>query len=691
MEKSKSKMKKWSLIVLTLAIVFCSAGVTPITAASPDLIKVALFIDNGNAYRNTIPTVTLTSQTGLQIGIANKTIEEISSYTSARFSVDQFFIQLETTEDITKAQQIAQQLSQANYKAEILVTFQKGKKVYVVRTGSYSQLTDANIELSKIKNLGLSATVRGSFRLSAGLFPSKQEAETRISEINNHGFTSYIVVRTNGTGQTEYEVLAGDEATPDERNILKQNINNVLPALALTDANIAGPYVLLKDDIIIGSVNETLPHMFFPDGQIVTVAPRGQTYVKVEERSGREYRGTFELMNHKGKMAVINVVDIEQYLYAVVGAEMSTGWALEALKAQSVAARSYLWAGGIKYGIAHVSDTTFDQAYYGVKNEATDIITAVNETKGMVVKYNGKILSPLYHSNAGGLTANNIEVFGTDLPYYIPTTSPDDNPNRSAAKWYAVVSKLGQFGYVHSDYINKTGRKNETGHEFGVVVVDGETLNFRSAPRTDQPNIGSFANGEELLIVNTVSQNNSFQFITRPITGLELAESIRKSDPTFLDPTVTKLEIGTRGPSGRVITVTVNDKSINVSKDRLRGALGGATSLPSTMFTIESRGALPVLGAGGKNSTLPQSTISVLGANGMKTTVANDNTSYFVMDSKKIIKDATLSPSFRFHVKGFGHGLGMSQWGAKAMAEQGYDYKQILKHYYTNGIEIGAR
>lgn len=36
---------------------------------------------------------------------------------------------------------------------------------------------------------------------------------------------------------------------------------------------------------------------------------------------------------------------------------------------------------------------------------------------------------------------------------------------------------------------------------------------------------------------------------------------------------------------------------------------------------------------------------------------------------------------------GYGHGVGMSQWGAEGMAEEGYNYKEILKHYFTD-VEI---
>lgn len=46
--------------------------------------------------------------------------------------------------------------------------------------------------------------------------------------------------------------------------------------------------------------------------------------------------------------------------------------------------------------------------------------------------------------------------------------------------------------------------------------------------------------------------------------------------------------------------------------------------------------------------------------------------------------------TYTFNGKGWGHGVGMSQWGAKGLAESGYNYKQIIKHYYT-GVEIEKR
>ena len=48
---------------------------------------------------------------------------------------------------------------------------------------------------------------------------------------------------------------------------------------------------------------------------------------------------------------------------------------------------------------------------------------------------------------------------------------------------------------------------------------------------------------------------------------------------------------------------------------------------------------------------------------------------------------AQATDTFRFHGSGYGHGIGMSQWGAQGMALGGANYEQILKHYYT-GIQL---
>src|SRR5690606_19894770 len=160
----------------------------------------------------------------------------------------------------------------------------------------------------------------------------------------------------------------------------------------------------------------------------------------------RTYRGAMELSQHNGKLALINEVPFEEYLYSVVSAEMGTGWPLEALKAQAVAARSYALERGLRYEIAHVTDGTLDQVYDGV--EHADVIQAVEATRGEILTDGSKVISPLFFSNAGGQTAESEEVWGNPSPLYSSVSSPDEVAAANKLPWYRVWLSSGKVGYV---------------------------------------------------------------------------------------------------------------------------------------------------------------------------------------------------------------------------------------------------
>ncbi|HEY9829251.1 MAG TPA: SpoIID/LytB domain-containing protein, partial [Stenomitos sp.] len=71
---------------------------------------------------------------------------------------------------------------------------------------------------------------------------------------------------------------------------------------------------------------------------LLWIEPTGDGYVWIGKRW---YRGRTQLVPTPKGLTAVNHVDLEQYLYSVLGAEMSASWPLEALKAQAVAARSY--------------------------------------------------------------------------------------------------------------------------------------------------------------------------------------------------------------------------------------------------------------------------------------------------------------------------------------------------------------
>ncbi|MDZ4836008.1 MAG: SpoIID/LytB domain-containing protein [Candidatus Melainabacteria bacterium] len=124
------------------------------------------------------------------------------------------------------------------------------------------------------------------------------------------------------------------------------------------------------------------------------------------------WRGCLEIVTMNGKLNVINLVDLEDYLLGVVPAEMPASWHIEALKAQAVAARSYAWAHlgkGSKWlksqGYDLVPDVR-DQAYKGLAREAPTTYRAVYETRGLVLKDSGKVKPGFYRATVGDAMEN---------------------------------------------------------------------------------------------------------------------------------------------------------------------------------------------------------------------------------------------------------------------------------------------
>ena len=146
---------------------------------------------------------------------------------------------------------------------------------------------------------------------------------------------------------------------------------------------------------------------------------------------GKWYRGIVMIQNKNGKLTVINNVPLEDYLKGVVPSEMPSSWATEAHKAQAIAARSYALANlgkRARYGY-DLKDTPEDQAYGGASAETADTNYADEQTKGIVLTYNMKVINAYYSASAGGQT--NTNSWGSNLPYLRSVPSFDDNVKKN--------------------------------------------------------------------------------------------------------------------------------------------------------------------------------------------------------------------------------------------------------------------
>jgi len=148
---------------------------------------------------------------------------------------------------------------------------------------------------------------------------------------------------------------------------------------------------------------------------------------------GKWYRGSFIVYNQDGALTIINHVNIEDYIRGVVPSEMPSSWAFEAHKAQAIAARSYALANiGKRASNGYdLKDTPEDQAYGGASAEAASTNKAVEDTKGIVLIYNLKIIPAYYSASAGGQTSSSADVWMRNLPYLKSVPSFDDNIKRN--------------------------------------------------------------------------------------------------------------------------------------------------------------------------------------------------------------------------------------------------------------------
>lgn len=686
---------KWLNILIAAVTVFITllpfaGGAGHAAVPKLDQIRVTLFID----IRGTVPTVTMSSPQGLNVGLRQpagiKHWISIGADSPVRGSIDQFMVKIAKTANLQTAQNFYNKAQSAGYAPYIFETG-KGQNLYQVYIGQFSTYEAALQAKNRLSSLTKSAVqeISGPLHWNAGTFSNEQAADQLVASMRNLGLDAFKSIQESSSGKPVYSAWLGEAVDAAQLNKIKGQAVKVMPNLALKQVNPSSPYLLLRNDVSGGKSAVGIPHYFFNgNGQKVWVSAAGGG-IKVDERFGRTYRGSMELSKYNGGMAVINQLPFEEYLYSVLGSELSAGWPLEALKAQAVAARTYALTMGMKYKIAHISDTTYDQAYFGMDKEFPAAIQAVDATAGEVLVNRDGLITPLYYANSGGVTADSSEGWGTPLSYIQSVKSPDQDAANGKLPWYRIALNNGQAGYIRSDLAQLTDRTNAAGLPYIKVLEDG--INIREAPfvnNNTNPPIAQVYSGDLFVVIGEDIESNSFNWIRGPYTATEMQDAIHRNSNAEIAGSLRTLEIAERGPSGRVTKMKANGQTISVSQpDAYRTMMNG---LPSTRFDVEETGRYTILGAKGSTRNLPAQSGTLYAVSGGqrsatgKASAMPQQANLYLMNGDHQVRVATQEAKFRFIGLGNGHGLGMSQWGAKALAELQYDYQSILQYYYLD-------
>ncbi len=352
----------------------------------------------------------------------------------------------------------------------------------------------------------------------------------------------------------------------------------------------------------------------------------------------RLYNGGFRFERiNGGKLTVVNIVGLEDYVKGVVPNEMSDSWPIEALKAQAVAARGYALSLGTKHG-AHHFDICFDvdcQAYYGRAKAGANSDAAVDQTAGQVVIYNGKTAQTFYYSSNGGASESVSNVWGSNqasYPYLVGKIDPYEAAANINNNWTYSISGASLAAKLRGIGYNSVGSS--------IISIAVASLTDSGNPRQ---------------ITFTDSNGKNFTIDTRYVVNMLSLRSYRYGFDSA----------ATQQPSTAAPSFSVN----------------GTTSVSGTdgLYAIDSSGS--VVPVGTDAYVITDSGTSPLGQSGGTTSAGGSGLG-------SLSSTTGSNGTFTFVGKGWGHNVGMSQFGAYAMANQGYTYLQILQFYYT-GITVG--
>ncbi len=389
------------------------------------------------------------------------------------------------------------------------------------------------------------------------------------------------------------------------------------------------------------------------------------------------YRGAIECYRTTDGMVLINELPLEEYLYAVVPSEMPASYPLEALKAQAVCARTYAYQNIMKAGLpevgAHVDDTTSYQVYHnGSENAAST--TAVKETSGILLTWQGEPAQNYYYSTSCGVGTN-------------------------AGIWKS--REAGDIPYLQAVRLkqpeNMNGESNGTQQEQTAdreVSEQDEMITTMAA--TDKTTVAIAAETGTQTPDDLKDEDTFYRFITS-----KNDKDLEKEEPWYRwSYTVEKLD-------AKAMTARIQARYAASPQSILTKAQGDYyVSQP-----VEELGRIRNLsvarrGAGGVAEELLIETdtgnYKVVSEYNIRSVLC-DGISEVVRQDESTTVPKTLLPSGFFVLEtgkeegnvigytltggGYGHGVGMSQNGARALGREGASYRVILE-YFFKGCEL---
>lgn len=385
------------------------------------------------------------------------------------------------------------------------------------------------------------------------------------------------------------------------------------------------------------------------------------------------YRGSMEIRKTGQGFVVINELPVEEYLYGVVPSEMPVSYPMEALKAQAICARTYVYAhlespGYGEYG-AHVDDSTGYQVYNNTA-EKEEAIQAVQETKGEVVRLNGELVDTYYYSTSCG--------FGADERIWNPgeekkvsyltaasisetAMQQDQNSAEIPGTGYFTAQDMCRGDYFHEFLHNPPEtdfERQEPWYRWSITVesIDAESLQkvLKERQEAEPDRILVEKSGDKTEPAGS-NAGNAGSNVGNVGGNAGNAGGNAEAAGEWEDiGRITDICIGKRGDGGIAESLVIKGekKTVTVlSQYNIRAVLcaGGVTAVRQDGSKVELKMLLP--------------------------------SAFFEIES---VKEGENMIGYKLYGGGYGHGAGMSQNAARHMAEKGYTTADILLFFYRD-------
>jgi len=421
----------------------------------------------------------------------------------------------------------------------------------------------------------------------------------------------------------------------------------------------------------------------------------GNTYMKTP--AANVYDGVFVFSRYQNSkidgVALTNIVSLEAYIAGVLPYEISNTWPVEALKAFAITVRSFTLThrGRHNDNGFDLCNTVHCQVYKGAGRVNSNVWKAVTETAGQVMTYDGGIVNSYYSSSVGGTTVSARDAWGGDIPYLQAKATP----------WEKYMEHENAFWIVEMTPHELGERLRQAGHDVRGDVADvrigalaSNSTYVRILQITDSTGKITQISGTDAVRTSLTPGIKSANFVVGKgsVEYTEtVAEQIPEKEQTSTGPQKPASSAGTSGVQqydkdygyinlyGYHVQTAEKEyvSDIDFSVTLMTGD-GVQVYERQDIFVLSSESAEAFTG----ESYVPSETVPEEENNHVTETLdkSTESTLYKVAYAEN-------QNNFIFVGKGWGHGVGISQYGSFDLANMGYTAEEILNAYF-DGIEL---